>query len=84
MGIKLEFSDFYIGGGFYATTLEFQIGRLWMGVKYSQYWLFSTNRAKFLSDADNRAWSKRCSPTPSRSWLFAWPGFVRICRKEDS
>lgn len=83
MIVKIGHSDFYIGGGFYATSFEVQIGRVWISLTYPQYWLYSRNRAKFLTDPDNRAWSKRCSPTPSRSWLFAWPGFVKICRKED-
>lgn len=83
MRIKIGNSDFYIGGGFYATSFEVQIGRVWASLTYPQYWLYSRNRAKFFTDADNVKWARRWSPAPARSWLFAWPGFVRITLKED-
>lgn len=83
MKIRIGYSDFYIGGGFYATSFEVQIGRVWASLTYPQYWLYSRNRAKFLTDADNRRWAKRMGGGHNRSWLFAWPGFVRITLKED-
>ncbi len=85
MRIKIGNSDFYVGGGFYATTFEVQIGRLWVSLTYPQYWLYSRNRAKFLTDPDCKEWAKRIGHTVSaRAWFFAPPGFIRLARKEDS
>lgn len=81
MRIKIGTSDFYIGGGFYATTFEVQIGRLWVSLTYPQYWLYSPNRAKFLTDPEQSEWARRCSAFPNRAWFIAPPGFVRLTRK---
>lgn len=83
MRLKIGHSDFYVGGGFYATTFEVQIGRLWVSLTYPQYWLYSRNRAKYFSDPEQTAWARRAQMC-SRAWFFAPPGFVRLARKEDS
>lgn len=83
MRIKIGHSDFYVGGGFYATTFEVQFGRLWVSLTYPQYWLYSRNRAKFLTDPEQASWARRFSGTPARAWFFAPPGFIRLTRKED-
>ena len=83
MRINVGFSDFYIGGGVYATTVEVQIGRVWAGLVFPRYWLYSSNRARFLDEPDNRTWAKKFSASGGRSWFFAWPGFIRLTRKDD-
>lgn len=82
MKIKIGTSDFYIGGGFYATTFEVQIGRLWVSLTYPQYWLYSRNRAKYFDDPETLQRARNIGHSiNARAWFFAPPGFVRLTRK---
>lgn len=65
-----------------ATSLDVQVGRLWVSFTYPRYWLFSRTRLAGLRTVQRM--NLRCRCWRCRAWLFAWPGFVRIAERNDA
>jgi hypothetical protein len=50
-----------------ATSWGFQIGRHYLNVGYSSFWLYSRPRANYIRNG------YRPVSGPNRGWLYAWP-----------
>lgn len=50
-----------------ATSWGFQVGRLYLNVKYPSFWWYAPSRATYVANGN------RCISGPQRGWLYAWP-----------
>jgi hypothetical protein len=50
-----------------STSWGFQVGRLYLNVKYKAFWWYSKPRANYIRNGH------KLTSGPNRAWLYAWP-----------